>query len=170
MIPIKVELKELTVNDSYDVYNMLKEIGLAENGFTNSFPLDNYQTFSKSLLHYVEEANGIGIEEGRVPQTIFWLYIDEYPVAFGKLRHRLNEELLQYGGHIGYMVRSSERGKGYGKLMLKELLKAARDKKIEKVLITCDETNHRSRRVIESNRGELEGITNGVCKYWRTIL
>ncbi|MGM1045119.1 MAG: GNAT family N-acetyltransferase [Bacillota bacterium] len=56
-----------------------------------------------------------------------------------------------HGGHIGYVIRPSERSKGYGKLLLKQLISMAKDKQISKVLLTCDEDNAASRRIIESN-------------------
>ncbi|WP_208919150.1 GNAT family N-acetyltransferase [Paenibacillus uliginis] len=71
-----------------------------------------------------------------------------------------------HGGHIGFVIRPSERSKGYGKLLLKELLDKAKEKQISEVLLTCDEDNAASRRIIESNGGRLKDIHDGSCKYW----
>lgn len=163
---MKIELKELSINDGKDVYEMILEIGLGENGFTNSFPTNSFEEFKSSLARLVEVAKGINLIEGYVPQTIYWLYANDRPVAFGKLRHHLNEKLQEYGGHVGYIVRPSERGKGYGKLFLAEVVKAAKNNQIDELLITIDEDNQRSRRVIEGNNGQMTEIKNGVCKYW----
>lgn len=46
---MKIELKELSINDSKDVYEMILEIGLGENGFTNSFPTNSFEEFTNSL-------------------------------------------------------------------------------------------------------------------------
>lgn len=145
---------------------MILEIGLGENGFTNSFPTNSFEEFKSSLARLVEVAKGINLIEGYVPQTVYWLYANDRPVAFGKLRHHLNEKLQEYGGHVGYIVRPSERGKGYGKLFLAEVVKAAKNNQIDELLITIDEDNQRSRRVIEGNNGQMTEIKNGVCKYW----
>lgn len=163
---MKIELKELSINDGKDIYEMILEIGLGENGFTNSFQTNSFEEFKSSLARLVEVAKGINLMDGYVPQTVYWLYAKDRPVAFGKLRHHLNEKLQEYGGHVGYIVRPSERGKGYGKLFLAEVVKAAKTKYIDELLITCDEYNQRSRRVIEGNNGQLSEIKNGVCKYW----
>lgn len=163
---MKIELIELSESDDQSVYEMLKEIGPGENGFTTNFPDFNYEQFRNSLTRLVEISKGLNLSEGYVPQTIYWLYINDRPVAYGKMRHKLNQKLLEHGGHIGYMVRPSERGKGYGKLFLAELLKAAKQMGIEEILVTCDDTNSRSRKVIERNNGLLEEIKNGICKYW----
>ncbi len=166
VMSLKIELKALSETDDRDIFEMIHEIGLGENGFTTNFPEHDFNQFKASLPRLVEISAGINLPEGYVPQTIYWMYIDDYPVAYGKLRHRLNERLAEYGGHIGYIVRPSERGKGFGKLFLSELVKKAKDFGIEKLLLTCDEENIKSRKVIECNSGTLEGINKGICKYW----
>lgn len=163
---MKFEIKELTKDDGLEIYEMIIEIGLAENGFTNCFPTESFELFSMSLNRYVEQSKGINVSDQYVPQTIYWLYIDAKPVGFGKLRHTLNEKLREYGGHIGYIIRPSERGKRYGTVLLSLLLNEAKKKEIHEVLITCDEDNIRSRKVIESNKGELQEVKNRICKYW----
>jgi predicted acetyltransferase len=163
---MKVELRELSVKDGKDIYEMIQEMDLGENGFTNSFPTGSYEEFAASLSRFVEISREINLPEHYVPQTIYWLIIDDKPVAYGKLRHHLNKKLLECGGHVGYIVRPSERGKGFGKLFLSELIMSAKSKGIYQILITCDEDNKRSRRVIESNNGQLKEIKDNVCKYW----
>lgn len=96
-------------------------------------------------------------EMGFVPSTTYFL-VDEQLHIKGALnfRHELNENLLIMGGHIGYGVRPSERGKGYAVTMLKLGLEIAHDRDIEKVLITCDDSNIPSYKVIEKCGGVLE--------------
>lgn len=166
---MKIELKELCESDSHDVFEMIQEIGLGENGFTTNFDVSSFDDFRSCLPCLIEVSKGLNLVDGYVPQTIYWMYINGRPVAYGKLRHKLNEELLSYGGHVGYIVRPSERGKGYGKLFLAKLVEAARMKDIDKSLLTCDETNLLSRKVIESNHGRLEDIIDGICRYWIEI-
>ena len=60
---------------------------------------------------------------------------------------------MNFGGHIGYWVRPSERGRGYGKLMLRLALPKARRLGIHNALVTCDLGNTASRKVIEANGG-----------------
>lgn len=54
---------------------------------------------------------------------------DELNYFIGEItiRHKLNEVLERYGGHIGYGVRFSEWGKGYGTLMLELALVEAKN-------------------------------------------
>ena len=44
-----------------------------------------------------------------------------------QIRQELKGYLIEYGGHIGYCVRPSERKKGYAKLMLKQALEKCRE-------------------------------------------
>lgn len=92
---------------------------------------------------------------GFVPETIFWLV--DGPLFIGKLglRHYLNESLMRFGGHIGYEIRPSERKKGYGRLICRLGLAEARRIGIRRALITCDDDNIGSYKIIESNGGQL---------------
>ncbi len=115
---------------------------------------------------------GENLPDGGVPVTEYWL-VDEGDY-FGRIsiRHRLNEHLEKFIGHIGYDIRPSQRGKGFATKMLALALIEAKKLGIDRVLVTCDSTNIASRRVIERNDGVLEnGITepeSGVTKlrFW----
>lgn len=74
-------------------------------------------------------------------------------------RHYLNDYLAEYGGHIGYGVRPSERRKGYVKTMLKLCLEHCREHGLDKVLITCYADNEASRRTILACNGVYERRT-----------
>jgi predicted acetyltransferase len=74
------------------------------------------------------------------------------------IRHELNDYLFNIGGHIGYGIRPSERGKGYAKRMLALALEAARELGLERVLVSCHELNRASARTILANGGVLEDV------------
>lgn len=76
--------------------------------------------------------------------------MDNKIVGMVNIRHRLNEHLLKVGGHIGYSICKSERGKGYGKEQLRLALLEAKNIDINKVLMTCDKDNFLSRNTILS--------------------
>lgn len=162
-----VELRELSADDGRDVFDMIREVGPGENGFENSGYDMEFADFPAYLRKQADKARGIGLDPARhVPQTRYWLFVDGRPVGIGKLRHYLNDALRVRGGHIGYTIRPSERRKGYGTVILRELLREARNKAIHEALVTCDEGNLASRKIIERNGGELEDITEGECRYW----
>jgi predicted acetyltransferase len=166
---MKVELKELTLSDGKDIYDMIQSAGRGENGFLNTGYGLSYAMFQHYLEGNYNMAKGIGLRFEYVPQTMFWLYIDDKPVGIGKLRHYLNASLLVVGGHIGYSIIPSERGKGFGNIILSELLKKAKEKGIDRVLLTCNLSNTASRKVIEKNGGVLEDIVEGKCRYWISV-
>lgn len=161
-----IRLTELQPNESVDIYNMVKEIGPGENGFVNSLNVANFERFQEEILRNYDGSRGLNLSEHHVPQTIYWLYINERVVGYGKLRHHLNKKLMQHGGHIGYVIRPTERRKGYGKIMLEQLIEKAKEKNIHQLLLTCNEDNYASRIIIERNQGQLAELSNRACKYW----
>ena len=109
---------------------------------------------------------------GNVPSTQYWLIVsgDTYAGEID-IRHELNASLRRFGGHIGYKIRPTLRRLGYGKLMCKMGIEAARDIGITDILITCDDDNIGSQKIIEANGGILQDkIDNnrGVLtrRYW----
>ena len=93
-----------------------------------------------------------------VPATQF-LFVrksDNKLVGMLQVRHRLNDFLEKYGGHIGYSVRPSERRRGYAKEMLKMALPFCRQIGIDKILITCIDGNIGSEKTILANGGVYE--------------
>jgi len=163
---MQVELRECSLHDGYDILDMLREIGPGENGFQNNAYNIREEDYKALLCRWMDVSRGIGLEPGYVPQTAYWLYIDGYPVGMGKLRRYLTDSLRVSGGHIGYCIRPSERRKGYGTILLAEILKKAAAINIPRALVTCNEDNIASRGVIENNGGVLENIIDGKCMYW----
>ena len=110
-----------------------------------------------------------------VPASSFWLIDDGEYVGSLNLRHELNDHLLHVGGHIGYDIRPSKRGEGYGKEILRLGLEMARERGLRRVLITCDETNIGSKKIIEANGGVFEnavtqeGSPVKKLRYWIDI-
>jgi predicted acetyltransferase len=89
----------------------------------------------------------------RVPQLLFCLEDRGELVACLRLRTQLTAASLAEGGHIGYDVRPSRRGRGYGTRLLALGLIEARARGIARVRITCDADNLASVKVIERNGG-----------------
>jgi predicted acetyltransferase len=164
---MRLELRELALNDGEDVREMLREIGPGEAGFAFSASSAEPSEFPRFLKRQNDMAHAVGIDLNiLVPQTTYWLYAGDRPVGIGRLRHYLNDYLRIHGGHIGYMIRQSERKRGYGCALLAQLLLKAHEKGIEDAFLTCNDDNTGSRKIIEHNGGELESIVDGECRYW----
>lgn len=133
--------------------------------------LVNAKSFEEWYETFKDNLNEQTVREGLVPSTTF-LAIDETGRLIGMIdiRHKLNDSLLKFGGHIGYSVRKSERRKGYANEMLKLALGKCIKLNIKEVLITCDKENTASAHTIINNGGKLENeIPNGervTQRYW----
>ena len=115
--------------------------------------------FDKYLEKLANEEKGIGLKEGYVPATTLWLVNNEKFIGRVSIRHKLNDALMEYGGHIGYAIRPSERNKGYGTKILELALPLAKKLGISKALITCDDDNPGSIKIREKNGGVLENTS-----------
>jgi predicted acetyltransferase len=93
--------------------------------------------------------------ETLVPKTHLWAIAEEQFVGRISIHHALNDALRREGGHIGYDTVPSVRGRGVATEMLRQALPVARALGLRDVLITCDDTNTASNRVIEKNGGSL---------------
>jgi len=109
------------------------------------------------------------LPEGRVHCDLLWI-VDDEGALVGSLavRHRLNDFLLEVGGHIGYSVRASRRREGHASAALGLALARARELGIARALVTCDEANIASARTIESRGGVLEDVRDDKRRYWIT--
>ena len=140
-----------------------KEESLAESPIINgSAGLDRLSSIEIWLQELKKRSCEDTVPKGLVPSSTYLAVRekDNYIVGMIDIRHYLNEYLTQVGGHIGYGVRKTERNKGYAKQMLKLALEKCKELKIKKVLITCDEDNIASEKVILSANAKLEDIRN----------
>jgi predicted acetyltransferase len=101
-----------------------------------------------------------------VPQTTWWWVDGDDYLGRISVRHRLNDFLLEVGGNIGYYVRPSRRRQGHATAMLRAVLPHAASLGIESALLTCDDTNLGSRRVIEAAGGVLEDQRGEKLRFW----
>ena len=75
-----------------------------------------------------------------------------WPFPLAQADEALPEHVL---GHIGYSILPAFAGHGYASAALAAMLGVAREAGLPEISITCDETNHASRRIIEKNGGRL---------------
>ncbi len=137
-----------------EAYNEYLENGVSTYSFTNALACNVFEKFDRYR-------QGRDLPPDRVGEDKYWLVDDEKTYFIGEIaiRHRLNDALLERGGHIGYGVRFSEWNRGYGTRMLSMALEKAKERQLSRVLITCNDDNLASARVIEKNGFVLENRT-----------
>lgn len=134
---------------------------LEENAKANkhgTLETDYREDFETWLKKCNDSREGKNLASGRVPSTQYLCVrkSDDVVVGMIQIRHSLNDFLLNYVGHIGYSVAVSERRKGYGKRLLALGLKKCKELGINKVLVTCKDTNVASKKCILANGGKYE--------------
>ena len=127
---------------------------------------------SASLRKYADTKAWLAQLEPLTSQFLGVRESDGAVVGVIQIRHRFNEFLEKYAGHIGYCVRPSERQKGYATRMLALALEECRRLGILDVLVCCLEENEASRRTILRNGGVYESTVfepDSQCRierYW----
>jgi predicted acetyltransferase len=104
-------------------------------------------------------ASAANFPPDQIPETLFWLMDGETFIGRLSIRTTHDEALIRTAGNIGYMIRPTKRRLGYGTAILPLALPAAQALGLTRVLVTCDEENIASRKIIERNGGVLEGAT-----------
>ena len=162
-----MELRRPTIVDREAVLDMMAEFEQTQSAHDGGFWDTENFSYEDWLESNQNQEMGINLPEGWVPAIQLVAFSGKgQALGFLNLRLRLNNFLLEKGGHIGYSIRPSERGKGYAKETLSQGLQVAKEKNIKKALVTCSVNNHASRSVILANGGFIEDVRNGVERYW----
>ena len=117
------------------------------------------ETFEDFLQNTERLSQWDDIERQISKSSIFFLidFENNRILGFFWLRHNLKfRDDIQYGWHIGYWIRSTDRRKGYAKEWLRLTLLEAKKISIDKIFVSCDDENIPSAKVIEANEWVLE--------------
>lgn len=178
----KIKLVEVQKKYAADIWEFRQEIlecdAENEDQFAGCMSLDKSKSAEEwiriSELRKSEKTCG---EVGATVPSHTYLAVrksDDKVIGVIDLRHHINHPILgAWGGHCGYSVRPSERGKGYAKEMLRLNIQNAHAMGIDKLLVTCDVRNEASEKTILANGGIYEKtIDVDDCKmkrYWITV-
>lgn len=112
-----------------------------------------------------------GKKQKKVPSTTYLVKEDKGQlIGMVNIRHELNESLFLYAGHIGCGIRPTKRNQGYGKESIRLALQKCEQRHIPRVLLTCDQDNAASAKMILANGGILENEVHfrkeWIQRYW----
>lgn len=147
-----MKLKKIWDADLKKTYYLHKTFLPEENGFQNpAFGL-SLSEFKKYVELCQKRSLGIDLPKSFVPDTVFILEDEEgnYVGRFN-LRHYLNDQLKNGAGHIGYIIATPYRKKGYATIGLRLVLAEAKKIGIQEAYLSCNITNTASLKVQEKN-------------------
>ena len=131
---------------------------LAADGFDFLLDWDPSAPWLDHLAWHDRLRCGVGLPPDRVPATFLVAEVAGELVGRVSVRHELDTFLAELGGHVGYGVRPAFRRRGHATEMLRQGLVVARAAGVDRVLVTCEEGNAASARVIERLGGTLEDV------------
>jgi len=147
-------LLEANYRESVKEFDFTDKMPYDENGFIYEYHGTKREDFEDVISKMIDAQSGIGLPQGYVPETFYFLWDNDEIVGMFRFRHYLCESLIEGGGHIGYYIGEEHRGKGYATKGLKLLLKETRDGlREQEFYLRVNKDNIASQRVILKNGG-----------------
>jgi predicted acetyltransferase len=166
---LSLVLRRLALADEADIRSAVREFEAEGGHWSYRYRPDLAWPAYVDVVHGWEA--GRDLPGGFVANADLIAEVDGVVVGRSSLRFELNEFLSTLGGHIGYAVRPQFRGRGHAKEILRQSADLLRARGLSPLLVTCDDNNLASARVIEANGGVLESVVPGVAdipkrRYW----
>lgn len=128
-----------------------------ENNYNVQARITETVSFEDVLKELLETAAGINQKEGFPPTTEFWLvdgeeYIGSFTVTQGTVRQYSDSTFNGLeGGNVGYFLRPSKRGLGYGTEGLRLALRKAKGFGLKRALISTEPKNEAAKKIALKN-------------------
>lgn len=146
-------------NEIIEYLDEFVEFGSDINGSGSLDKIYEGDTFEEALDRCLKmEDEDYARSINRCPGKTFLLIREDDNRIVGSIniRWNLNEEMLQFGGHIGYGIRPTERRKGYNKINLYMGFIEAKKAGLDKIMVDCDVNNLGSDKTLRALGGSLE--------------
>lgn len=136
---------------------------------------EEYENWKDTIFtDYENNEKGINLPKGFIPSATFWLVDNGEYIGTANIRLGLTDALKYFGGNVGFIVKKSARGRGYGEIIAKLSIEKARELLGCPVLVTCFKDNLAATKNVEkcgviSKSEEViteAGKTGMAVKYW----
>lgn len=102
---MKIEIRQLSLENDHAEYDMLQDIGANENGFTNEVNVTSFEQYKVWLTQEDDYSKSKNLPDNYIPQTTYFLYVDNMPVGIARIRHYSADFLeKQDVGNFGYGI------------------------------------------------------------------
>ena len=166
---MKIELKQLSPLNGMAEYEMLQDLGSNENGFPNEVYGISYGEYRNWLIQQDDYSKSRNLPENYIPQSTYFLYVEEKPVGIARIRHHSSEILEKQGvGNFGYGIAKQYRGKGYGNILFVNILEKCKSLGYTKVKSFVHMDNAASNKIFEKNGAVLTGVWNNTSNIHET--
>ena len=146
---MSLRLRLVTAENSEELSAIAREFADAgESGFREA--IFDPTAYLEKVRRFAE---GVDLPPDRVRSAEYWLLDRDLIVGNCRVRPSLIPKLELDGGNISYDVRPSERGRGYGREILRLALLECVVLGLRRALLTTSPENARSIRVIRANGG-----------------
>lgn len=168
-------LRKPTIEDKKEIMQYVEAFRLSGQELHGGSYIDTYESF-EAWLDFIESIENPNHPLENLVPAHQYLLVDNHHKVIGmlNLRLELNDYLANFGGHIGYSIHPNLQGMGFGKKILSLVIPIAYDLKIYRLLITADQENIASQKVIENaggiyadKRQDKDG--NWVKRYWLAV-
>ncbi|WP_425756725.1 GNAT family N-acetyltransferase [Ihubacter sp. rT4E-8] len=168
---MEIELRQLSLENNDAEYNMLQDIGANENGFTNEVNGMSFEQYKEWLVQENNYSNSQNLPDNYIPQTTYFLYVDNVPVGIARIRHYSAEFLEKQGvGNFGYGIAKSQRGKGYGNALFIRVLEKCKILGYKKTKSFVHIDNVASNKVFVNNGAILLEVFGGTKNVYETVI
>jgi len=110
-----ITLRKMNYNDAAEQWQYVTALPANENGLTNPYEGVSFEEYKNTVLpELMMHEAPVNMPDWFVPETFYYLWVDDTLVGEFRIRHRLTDALKAGAGHIGYSIKKEFRGKGYG--------------------------------------------------------
>ena len=153
----RLKLEFPTLAREKDTIDFVEEFRAYDSELHGTGGVERYVDDYATWLENVNEELHREPSEKLVPAETYFLVreSDNRIVGMISIRLTLNHNLWNFGGHIGYSIRPTERKKGYNKINLYLALNVCAKRGIEAVLLDCNKENLGSAKTMRALGGKM---------------